>query len=205
MRAGGRIGWALAVSLGLALSALPAAWAQSYKWTDKDGVLHFTDDPYELPEPQRTEVLRQIERERKDKNPNPETDLPPIPPEARQERLPVDDAFKLRTSPDPGSDTPAEPPAPPPESQRKFWKAKADRARAQVSELEAKCAEIETKRDEDGRKALIFATPGARAGAQKASQELESCRSSLAAARLYLEEKLPEEARKARVPPGWLE
>ena len=52
--------------------------------------------------------------------------------------------------------------------------------------------------------ALVFARPGAREASQKAGEELAGCRKQLEKARRYLRVGLPEKARQAGVPAGWL-
>ncbi|RMD61781.1 DUF4124 domain-containing protein, partial [Candidatus Parcubacteria bacterium] len=50
---------AIGLCVGVLLSA--AAYAQQvYRWVDKKGVVHFTDDPEKLPEPKRSEALRNL-------------------------------------------------------------------------------------------------------------------------------------------------
>jgi len=65
------------IKLGLVIILLcplgELAFADTYKWVDKKGVVHFTDNPDELPEPQRSQVLRELERLEK----NRKKSLPP--------------------------------------------------------------------------------------------------------------------------------
>ena len=47
----------------LALAPIGGVRAESYRWVDEDGVVHYTDDPYQLPEPQRSKVIEKLEKE----------------------------------------------------------------------------------------------------------------------------------------------
>ncbi len=195
-----------------ALLAPPGARAESYKWVDKNGVVHFTDNPFDLPEPQRSKVLRELEKERQEQDKNNEKNEKkpgPLPPGAREERLP------------PGRDVAPSPKAENgegrkvsgetkttgeqhPESQRDYWRNKLKTAREKVAGLEETCAQKEAERDQENRNALVFARPGAREASQKAGEELAGCRKQLEKARRYLRVGLLEEAREAGVPAGWL-
>jgi hypothetical protein len=218
-----RGGWGIIGLLaGLLVVCPPSNGAETYRWVDKNGVIHFTDDPEELPEPQRTRVLRELERqeqERQEKErletlhrsapppaPAPETEPgTPEQPSVPDERLPAE----------PAAEEPPAPPAPSvfPGTQRLEarkqselrWREKAKQARDTVATLEAQCKKLEAQRDQARNASLTLGRPGDNQAHQKAYQEHAQCRAKLKTARTYLNDDLPEEARRAGVPPGWLE
>ncbi len=195
----------IALTWGLLPGGSDQARAESYKYTDKDGIVHFTDNPYELPEPQRTKVLRRLEEEELERKKRRMTgsEEPQV-----QEKLPKG---PITVNPNAGTGQvapPSEPSQPKvdptSDSQRKQWKKKMAEARKRVKELEEKCDQLRATRNENKRKSLIFATPGARAEANKAAASLATCEEQYAEAKHRLEKELPEQARRAGVPPGWL-
>lgn len=190
---------------GLLTTWPSAARAESYKYTDKNGVVHFTDDPYALPEPQRSKVLRRLEQERAEQEKRRQQGLEK-PPQVR-EKLPVGHiganpkGGKGRADPPKTGRTTTDPTS---ASQREQWKTKMANARKRVNSLREECDKLRTTRNDNKRKSLIFATPGARAEANKAADSLTTCEQHLKEAKHKLEVDLPEEARRAGVPPGWL-
>jgi len=202
------------------------ARAESYQWTDKDGTVHFTDDPSQLPEPMRTQVLQRLEAERQ-KARGPAGAAPgrydPIPPEARAERLPPapvggapgrsgaeapppPEAAPAGAPPDGGSAAaPGEEPAAPAAAQGKeYWRGRLTAARQRVSELKQQCADLEARQQASSTQFLLFGHTAAQADGAQALELLEKCRAELVAAQRYLEDGLPEEARRAGALPGWL-
>ena len=87
---------------------------------------------------------------------------------------------------------------------RKSWEERGKKAREQVAELEEKCAELKTERDRDKTDSLTFSRPGAGQRYQKSQAAYQKCHEDLKKARNYLEIELPEQARKAGIPPGWI-
>ncbi len=195
------------------------ALADTYKWVDKKGVVHFTDNPDELPEPQRSKVLDELERKSKahKKQQATQPTYEPIPPEARKERLPpaqstgqhghtggqvfATPSTNNATSKPIVKDDKVDPTS---SSQRKAWADKATRARKKVTEIEKECEKLLRMKDEASRKGLIFATPKARQETVSLTEDLKTCRQNLQKAKQYRDEVLPEEARRAGVPPGWI-
>ncbi len=200
----------------LALAPVGDVQAESYRWVDKDGVVHYTDDPYQLPEPQRSKVLEKLEKERaaekkrsggrsgSDRS-GPTEWYQPLPEGARQERLPADPGIDDEAAAEEAAEAEADPAADDRQGAKQAWQKKAARARKRVADLESRCAEIERERDLLRRKALIFATPGARQKSITLDEKLEKCQAELRQARTYLEQKLPEQARQAGVPRRWVE
>ena len=200
----------LATALAIALGLPASSQATSYKYTDKDGVVHFTDNPYDLPEPQRSNILRELHKKEAPKTNPSAGKLPPIPPGARLERLPTNEGAD-RSGADPldqigardnlGSDRA---PTTADESKKENWQTKAQKARERVDGLEGRCKALQSKRDQSNRQALMFAKPGARDSSKTAAEQLDKCKQELKEARNYLETDLPAAARKAGVPPAWI-
>lgn len=171
--------------------------AEVYRYVDKKGTVHYTDDPDQLPEPQRSKVLRELEEKIKKEQErrrklreqgleDPEERLPPAPEPAPSGPHPATERLKQR------------------KASKKAWEARADKARELVATLEKKCEELKTERDINNRDRLTGARPGAGQRYQKALAAYQKCQKALETARNYLETELPEEARKAGVPPGWI-
>ena len=204
------------------LALASPAKAETYKWTDKDGGIHFTDNPYELPEPQRSRVLKQqetdrkrAERERKATQPTgarddtdgcqvrhesyrPDPDAKPRRPAGRHH----DAVERTRNS---GERLPGGPAvAPLNENKRKKWEARAAKAREKAAQLQGKCDSLQKSRDTNQRQHLLFGRPRALADSNKATANLERCQKELTKAKHHLEVKLPDMARKAGVPTRWV-
>ena len=173
--------------------------AEVYKYVDKRGTVHYTDDPDQLPEPQRSKVLRELEeqikkeRERREKMKQqgidvPDERLPPPPPPPPQENRPHPATDRLNQQ----------------QAAKGKWKAMGQQARDDVASLEKKCAELKTERDRNNQDRLTHSRPGANQRYQTVLAAYERCQEDLKKARRYLEVELPEQARKSGVPPGWI-
>lgn len=179
---------------------LPApARSQVYKWVDKQGRAHYTDDPDQLPEPQRTKVLNELEekikkeRERREKLREqgidvPDERLPPPPaPRPQEQRAhPATDRLNQR------------------QAAKEKWSTMGKRARERVESLEEKCTELKAERDRNNQDRLTMSRPGAGQRYQKSQAAYQRCQENLRKARHYLEVELPEQARKSGIPPGWI-
>jgi uncharacterized protein involved in exopolysaccharide biosynthesis len=181
----------------LFLAPTPAG-SQVYKWVDKKGRVHYTDNPDQLPEPQRSRVLdeleKKIEKERKRREKLKEQGidvperLPPPPPPRAQKQGPHPATNRLKQR----------------QAAKAKWSGMAERARERVASLEEKCAELKAERDRDNQDRLTMSRPGAGQRYQKSRTAYQDCQKNLEAARHYLEVELPEQARKNGVPPGWI-
>lgn len=171
--------------------------AEVYKYVDKKGTVHYTDDPDQLPEPQRSKVLQELEekikkeqeRRRKLKEQGikvPDERLPPPPPPRPNRPHPATERLKQQ------------------KAKRKVWEERGQKARDQVAELEEKCAELKEERDRNKTDSLTFSRPGAGKRYQKSQAAYDNCQNDLKKARNYLNDVLPEQARRAGVPPGWI-
>ncbi len=195
----------------LALASL--AKAETYTWTDKNGGIHFTDNPYELPEPQRSRALKQQEENRKrterERKATPQTgarrdnDGRKIRHESY--RPPDKQRDTVEQTRDSGERLPGGPKvAPLNENKKKRWKARATKARNKTAQLQAKCQSLENSRDTNQRQHLLFGRPGALADSNKAAENLEKCQEKLKKAKHFLDIELPDMARKAGVPTRWV-
>jgi hypothetical protein len=189
----------LIAGMALFFLALPPASAEVYKWVDKRGTVHYTDDPDQLPEPQRSKVLNELEeklrkeRERREMLRKrgihvPDERLPPAPPpDPPRKRLhPATDRLNKR------------------QADKKKWKSIGEQARERVASLENKCAELQAERDRTNQERLTMSRPGALQRYHKSLAAWEQCQDDLEKARNYLEVQLPEEARKNGIPPEWI-
>jgi chromosome segregation ATPase len=152
-----------------------------YQWTDDRGVVHMTDELGKVPEKYREQAM-QLEVPKKE-----QTDerrmgqQAPAAPSSTNTRQ-RDDARKAQ------------------------WQRRMREARQQLADAERRYQELEQQRKEALESAGSPAT-GRRQGrveAERIEQEMQRVRQDIEAARTRLEVDLPEEARKAGVPPGWL-
>lgn len=189
------------LAFGAALVVLPPSLgrAEVYKYVDKKGTVHYTDDPDQLPEPQRSKALRELEEKIK-KEQERRRKLKQQGIEVPNERLPPAPA----PQPVPSGPHPSAKRLEKHKASRKAWEEKAEKARQRVEELAKKCAELETERDLSNRDRLTGARPGANQRYQKVLADYKHCQQELKSARKYLEVTLPEQARKSGVPPGWV-
>lgn len=182
-----RSGLVIAVFLFLFMPALPAQTAGSaeqsdlYQWTDSKGVVHITDSLDKVPAPYRPKA-RRLEAA-------PEEGTAPVRP--RQQGA----------APSAGS---AEEQL---EAQQKAqWQQRMSGAKQRLAGAEQRYRDLEQKRT-----ALLgqwgtpaYAPPAARIEAERLSEEMRGVQQEIDDARNEVEVGIPEEARKAGVPPGWL-
>jgi chromosome segregation ATPase len=185
-----RSGLFIAVFL-IIMSALPAP-AQTagsadeqqsylYEWTDNTGVVHITDSLDKIPAPYRSNA-RRLEAA-------PGEGTAPVRP--RQQGA----------APSPGGSEDQR------EAQEKLvWQRRMSDAKQRLAAAEQRYRELEQRRT-----ALLgqwgtpaYAPPAARVEAERLSGEMQSVQKEIDSARNEVEVVIPEEARKAGVPPGWL-
>lgn len=152
-------------------------FAEIYKWVDEEGVIYFTDDFRKIPERYR-EKSEEV------------TLFPPTPPKVETPATP-------------------QPPSPPNEEkvdvqghgrkwwqkQIKEWEQKRDRATVKIEELNREARNLEFRNI--GLSQRLAEQNRIRKKIHPIEQEREE-------AERMLNEILPEEARKAGAPPGWL-
>jgi hypothetical protein len=184
----------IAVFLFLSVSALPAP-AQTagsagdagekqsylYEWTDGKGVVHITDSLDKVPEQYRPNA-RRLEA-------------------APEEGAAPDRPRQQGTAPSAGS-AEEEHEA----RQKALWQQRLSGAKQRLAGAEQRYRELEQRRT-----ALLgqwgtpaYAPPSARIEAERLSEEMKGVQKEIDNARNEIEVVIPEEARKAGVPPGWL-
>jgi hypothetical protein len=151
-----------------------------YQWTDDKGVVHITDGLGKVPEKYRDKAVK-LESPKKD--------------EFGQGQQRIDERF-----------TPAEQDEEREENSKAEWQQRMKLARQRLTDAERSYQELDQKRNE----ALVRWAGGAsgrledRAQAERIEQEMKQVQKEKDDARNEVEVVIPEAARKAGVPPGWL-
>ncbi len=150
-----------------------------YQWTDDKGVVHITDHLGKVPEKHRSKA-KQLET------------TGPVEEDTAQ------------------AVTPFYPPAPEPvvdqEARKEEWQSRIAEWKGRLADAEERHDRLQKERDglfaAWGSSALAPIAVRQRAG--EIDRELERARKEIDEAKRMLTEVIPEEARKAGVPPGWL-
>jgi hypothetical protein len=177
--------------LAAALSAGALIYAQEanderkdylYQWTDGQGVVHITDRLGEVPEQFRPNV-RKIEGSRKSEA-GPETEVQM-------------NAGGLIAPQNAGGDD---------EAQKASWKNRIQEWKARLADAERRYRELDQQRTE-----LLMSWGGPAYGpienkvkAEQIEQQMKATQGQIEEARHMLDVVIPEDARKAGIPPGWL-
>jgi hypothetical protein len=151
-----------------------------YEWTDGKGVVHITDSLGKIPEQYRSNARR----------------LGTFPEEGAAPNRPQQ-----------GISSPAGNAEDQREAQQKAqWQRRMSDAKQRLAAAEQRYRELEQRRT-----ALLgqwgtpaYAPPAARIEAERLSGEMQGVQKEIDNARNEVEVVIPEEARKAGVPPGWL-
>jgi len=184
----------LLIAVFLLASALPAAAQTSggagggeekqsyiYEWTDGAGVVHLTDSLDKVPKPYRPQA-RRLEAA-------PEERVAPNQPRQQGASSPAGNAEEQREA-----------------QQKAMWQQRVGAAKQRQAAAERHYRELEQRRTyllgQWGTPA--YAPPGARIEAERLAQEMQSVQKEIDDARNEVEVVIPEEARKAGAPPGWL-
>ncbi len=153
-----------------------------YQWTDGKGVVHITDDLNKIPEKYRSNA-RRLETA-------PETSETPGP------------SGGTRISPGTGESQGEEREA----DLKEEWQQRMKRAKERLADAERRYHALEEKRNN-----LLGSWGGPASGhlegreeADRVDQELKQVQKEIDADRNEVENVIPEAARKAGVPPGWL-
>lgn len=149
-----------------------------YQWTDEKGIVHITDNLGNVPEKFRERAKQsELIPEKEGIGAVPEREAEPYQPEIGNEQ-------RLKAE----------------------WQQRFKDARSRLEKAEARRIQLEKE------KADLFAAWGSyalapianRQRAEEIDAELEEVQKEIDEARRYIEITLPDEARKAGVPPGWL-
>jgi hypothetical protein len=155
-----------------------------YEWTDKNGVVHVTDDPSQVPKSYRGKSLK--------KRIEPRGEVVQEPPQSEtvkpssETTVPSDQEFEERLRRD--------------EWQQRYldWKDRLQRSEQRLQSLQQRRATLITPWGSPA-----VAPPAVREELVQVDQSLQDTQAEIDEARHMLEEVLPDEARKAGVPPGW--
>jgi hypothetical protein len=151
-----------------------------YKWTDNKGVVHVADDLGLVPKQYRNKALK-IE-------------------ESTRGEEPAQEGRKITSTPSTGYDDEAE------QEKKAYWQQRIKQARQRLADAQRRYQDLEQQRNA----ALMRWSGGAsgnialRLEADRLDQEMKNIQSQIDEARNEIENEIPEEARKAGVPPGWL-
>jgi hypothetical protein len=176
------------------LAVAPAALAGAvYQWTDADGGRHFTDDPSTIPKKFR-DTVQQL-------SPPDEPSEPKGPPSAEAEG-----ESRPESPPEPASE-PGRPQVSAPEAvdarghNREWWWQRVQEWQTKKADAQTKLADAQERL---GRERFLNATTGNMERIQEISAEVSTYEAQIREAENMLTDGLPDEARKAQAPPGWL-
>lgn len=184
------LGPVLAIVFALAPCALAGA---VYQWTDADGAIHFTDDPGKIPKKFR-DTVKEI---RPPDEPSEPEGTPSSEPEAqsRTQKQP-----EPASEPEPSQVAPSEPVDSRGHNQE-WWRQRVQEWQDKKADAQAKLADAQERL---GQERFLNATTGNMKRIQEISAEVEMYEQQIREAENMLTEVLPDEARKAQAPPGWL-
>lgn len=152
-----------------------------YQWTDGKGVVHITDGLDKVPEPYRPHARR----------------LEAAPEEGAAQKQPGQQGVSSPTG-NGGEQREAQ--------QKAMWRQRMSDAKQRLAAAEQRYREIDQRRTyllgQWG--TPVYAPPEARIEAERLAREMQIVQKEIDDARNQLEVAIPEEARKAGVPPGWL-
>lgn len=155
------------------------ALAQVYQWEDEQGVLNLTDDLEKVPEKYRdraTEVILPKDEGRPEKN-------APSPPGGPEETIKDPEQADLRGR------------------SREWWQGRAREWREKKSRA---AQELALARERLNTIPMSLPLPAREWEKRKILREMGAYEGQLREAERMLNEALPEEARKAGAPPGWV-
>lgn len=189
-------GFTLAVLLALVLPAFAGA---VYQWTDADGAVHFTDDPGKIPKKFRDSVQQLSPPDQPKEPAGPRSEEPEGGPPAE----PEPGAAPKRESvsePGPSRSLPSEP-VDARGHNREWWRERVREWQAKKADAQAKLADAQERL---GRERFLNATTGNMQRIQEISAEVSKYEEDIREAENVLTDVLPDEARKAQAPPGWV-
>ncbi|MEO0815004.1 MAG: DUF4124 domain-containing protein [Myxococcota bacterium] len=181
----------LVLALVIGVAAPVGAQAVVYKWADKNGVIHFTDDISQVPEPYASMYqarIREIEKRKAEAVGDRREPLPDRPERSRtatpKKRGPST-VEQIRKDQKKWQDRVAE------------WRTRLEQATASLERIEQKKAQLTLN-------PILRTTPQAREKIDAVNKERDAALKRVARAKKMLLETIPEEARKARVPYQWI-
>jgi hypothetical protein len=182
------------LALGLALALVPCALAGAvYQWTDADGGIHFTDDPSTIPKKFRDAVqqLSPPDAPSEPKGP-PSVEAEPESQRAKQPES-ASEPERPQVSPSEALDARGH--------NREWWQQRVQEWQTRKADAQARLADAQERL---GRERFLNATTGNMQRIQEISAEVSMYEEQIKEAENMLTDGLPDEARKAQAPPGWL-
>lgn len=193
------LGPVFALLLAFAPGAIAAGGV--YQWTDGNGAVHFTDDPGKIPKKFHNSV-------RELRPPDQEEENAPkgVPSEEDMEAVaPVEAPPAVSPKPAPESESSSL--VAPSEAvdfnghNREWWRQRVQEWQAKKTDAQAKLADAQERL---GKERFLNATTGNMKRIQDISAEVSKYERELKEAESMLTDGLPDEARRAQAPPGWL-
>lgn len=153
-----------------------------YEWTDEKGAAHITDTLGNVPEKYRSRA-RRVEVPKKKEQPGALPAQPEISTTPQEQGAPIDD-----------------------EERKAEWRRKIGAWKDRLAEDEKRYQELEEERNALIRRwgVLSYAPPDTKVRVEKIDEEMQAAQKQIDEARQMINVVIPEEARKAGVPPGWL-
>ncbi len=160
-----------------------------YQWSDDKGIVHITDDPAKIPQKyrSRTEKIEQHERT--------ESSVPPQAVPEPASGAGTGPATKIEQT----------------EAYKKgVWQARLREWKEKLADAESRYRALEKQRDEamqnwggpsSGR---FIAEAEAQQRVQQLEEQMKVVKKEIDEARHQIDDVIPDEARKADIPPGWL-
>jgi len=197
-----RLLWACVLGATLAFCMPAAAQGPIFRWVDRDGNLHLSDELADVPEPYRSMYearLREAAEARKHAPPAPAVPpTPAAPPAVPPSPMPAHE----------GDSHAADGPAPSiidkEVARRQRWKELVASWRAELSAATEALAQADERLGDLVANPLMAATPAVAADIAAAKQARAAALSRLEQARHMLLTELPARARRESVPPAWL-
>jgi hypothetical protein len=151
-----------------------------FKWTDDKGIVHITDGLGNVPKKYRDKAEKAEQPE--------QGNIDQGPPAARKGLLPGSSDEKESS-----------------EDQEAGWRQRMKAAKQRLEDVERRYRELDQQRTELLARAPYTQSPPAdRAKAEEIDQNMQKVQKEIDDARNEIEVVIPEDARKAGIPPGWL-
>jgi hypothetical protein len=191
----------LILALVLLGAGVPDAVAAGgvYQWTDGNGAVHFTDDPGKIPKKFHDTVL-ELRPPDKEKPKG-------IPSEENPESASTPEAASKPESVSKPATEPERPQAAPYEAvdfnghNRDWWQRRVQEWQNKKADAQEKLADAQERL---GQERFLNATTGNMQRIQDISAEVSMYEAQILEAENMLTDGLPDEARRAQAPPGWL-
>ena len=170
--------------VALALFPIKTVQADIYRWTDKNGQRHLTNDLGEIPFPYRKQAIEDLEERRA----TPEGSLSFIQDTPVDESVSSPDENEIPTDERPGMNSEA------------YWKNRVGETKAKLLKAQTELAEVNRKQIQN----LELRLPDMQQNLQDLAAQEKKLRAQISYLEDELYEDIPNEARQAGIPPGWL-